>query len=122
MVKQLKGYLLLFDQIFANYLAQLAHVKDIFSIKKELKQTYFTQLPLDVDGYIELVAFPDEEKDFNKKIRKLNEYIHNLIENKNGQEAFIKRKTRILDHLLHRMLWVRMHGNMWTCVPWCKLL
>ncbi|NEP17169.1 MAG: hypothetical protein F6J97_09705 [Leptolyngbya sp. SIO4C1] len=52
--KQLKGYLIFFDQVLANYLAQLSHVRDLFSWESETdraptetqpdrRHTYFTQ-------------------------------------------------------------------------------
>jgi hypothetical protein len=41
--KQLQAYLLLFDQLLANCLAQLAHVKDLFSINPNISKTYFSQ-------------------------------------------------------------------------------
>jgi hypothetical protein len=41
--KQLKGYLLVFDQLLANYFAQLANTKDLFSVDRTLEQTYFYQ-------------------------------------------------------------------------------
>src|SRR5262249_25493381 len=40
---QLKAYLMFFDQIMANHLAQLAHVKDLFSFDGSEKRTYFAQ-------------------------------------------------------------------------------
>ncbi|MBN1301243.1 MAG: YegP family protein [Melioribacteraceae bacterium] len=40
--KQLKGFLLLFDQILADFLEQLAHVKHLFSTNPKLKKTYFS--------------------------------------------------------------------------------
>ncbi len=42
--KQLKGYLVLFEQILANYLAQVSRLKDIFSPKTRFRQTYFSQM------------------------------------------------------------------------------
>ncbi|HNP83879.1 MAG TPA: hypothetical protein PKN47_20635 [Nitrospira sp.] len=47
--KQLKGYLLFYDQLLANYLAQLANLRHVFSLRQEskrpqsAKQTYFGQ-------------------------------------------------------------------------------
>ncbi len=41
--KQLKAYLLLYDQLLANYFSQLAHVKDLFSLNPEIQKTYFSQ-------------------------------------------------------------------------------
>jgi len=40
--KQLKAYLLFFDQVFATYFAHLAKVKDILSVDSTLAKTYFT--------------------------------------------------------------------------------
>ncbi len=42
--KQLKGYLLLFDQFLANYFAQLGHLKDLFSLSEKVDRSYFSQL------------------------------------------------------------------------------
>lgn len=46
--KQLKAYLMLFDQLMANHLAQLAHMNDLFSIHAPPaaapERTYFTQV------------------------------------------------------------------------------
>lgn len=39
--RQLQAYLLLFDQILANGLAQLAHVRDLFGSDQRYPQTYF---------------------------------------------------------------------------------
>lgn len=41
---QLKAYLLFFDQVMANYFAQLSHVRELFSVNPDLKQTYFYQV------------------------------------------------------------------------------
>ncbi|MBA5868944.1 MAG: hypothetical protein GDA68_02895 [Nitrospira sp. CR2.1] len=47
--KQLKGYLLFYDQLLANYLAQLANLRHVFSLRQESKRpqsakhTYFSQ-------------------------------------------------------------------------------
>ncbi len=41
--KQLKAYLILFEQLLANILAQLAHVKELYSNTNEAQQTYFYQ-------------------------------------------------------------------------------
>ncbi|MFT4156077.1 hypothetical protein [Parafilimonas sp.] len=40
---QLKGYLLPFEQLMADYLSQLAHIKQIFSIDADVNETYFWQ-------------------------------------------------------------------------------
>jgi hypothetical protein len=70
--KQLKAYLMFFDQLMANYLAQLARVKDLFSYDGAEMRTYFAQ-PLD-EADVGLEAPAGE----------------------------IERKSRFLNHLLAR--------------------
>jgi hypothetical protein len=41
--KQLKGYLLVFEQLLADYLAQLAHARDLLSIQPLPDRSYFGQ-------------------------------------------------------------------------------
>ncbi len=41
--KQLKGYLLVFEQLMADFFAQLAHVRDLYSLSETLRRTYFFQ-------------------------------------------------------------------------------
>ena len=53
---QLKGFLMHFDQLLANYFSQLSHVKDLFSMNAEKDQfgnyiigrTYYTQPLFDI--------------------------------------------------------------------------
>ena len=42
-VNQLKGYLLVFDQLMANYLSQLSHIKNLFSLDTAIKTTSHVQ-------------------------------------------------------------------------------
>lgn len=96
--KQLKGFLLFFDQFMANYLSQLEHVKDLFSMNNEkdafgnykIDKTYFSQSlipvvpnapPLYVDPAGHIVA------------------LKQIIE---GKELYEKRRNKFLDHLLGR--------------------
>ena len=43
-VNQLKAYIGFFEQIMADHLSQLANVRNLFSIEKDIKYTYFHQL------------------------------------------------------------------------------
>lgn len=45
---QLKGYLMVFEQILANYFSQLSHLHDLYSFDPGIKSTYFSQLPGEV--------------------------------------------------------------------------
>mgnify|MGYP005841177143 CR=1 FL=1 len=56
---QLKGYLMFFDQVFANSLAQLAHVKDLMAVQNKANKGYFTQLPQKVPQGNTLIKQPN---------------------------------------------------------------
>ncbi|MDR4498730.1 MAG: hypothetical protein MRK02_12550 [Candidatus Scalindua sp.] len=87
--KQLKAYLLVFEQLLGNALAQLAHTADLFSIDTGDKRTYFV-------------------KEFT------NELIKGFDEIKNGLDTtavediaetpkeFHERRNRFLDHIMTR--------------------
>jgi hypothetical protein len=65
---QLKGYLLFYDQILANYSSQLANIRSLFSLKSEEervledKKTYFTQIPESIPGIEDLLRFYDQKE------------------------------------------------------------
>ncbi|MDH3974147.1 MAG: DUF1508 domain-containing protein [Deltaproteobacteria bacterium] len=87
--KQLKAYLLFFEQLFADYLAQLAHVKDLFSIDESVSQTYFTQELSSIKGIEALYI------DYN-------DYKNNLYGLVEDKALFEERRNRFLDHLMGR--------------------
>ncbi|HTE28503.1 hypothetical protein [Flavitalea sp.] len=64
---QLKGYLLFFDQLLANYLSQLKNMRSLFSLSipandsNEGRHTYFSSLPGAVPGFGELVRYKVDE-------------------------------------------------------------
>lgn len=97
--KQLKAYLVFFDQLLANYLSQLAHVRDLFSwevdsaiedsqnahAKRPLAQqkTYFSQT----------IQFPGWQEILQEN------YLDSVSEDR---ETYRDRRSRFLDHLLAR--------------------
>lgn len=89
--KQLKAYLMFFDQILANAFAQLAHVKDLFSHDGDTR-TYFTQA-LDQPGLRlqEICALDDGHR----------ARLGDLVETPD-EVASLERKNRFLNHLLAR--------------------
>lgn len=89
--QQLKGYLLLFEQILANHLAQLASAKDLFSLQRTLKETYFNQFPSDIPGIGDLLSHATPS-DFQLALSKIL----------NPRDNFIARRNRFLDHILAR--------------------
>lgn len=62
--RQLKGYLMLYDQLLADYLAQLTRVKDLLSISQPEEHTYFYQTLYDIPGVRYLIK-DAAIKDFN---------------------------------------------------------
>ncbi|WP_421825852.1 hypothetical protein [Larkinella sp.] len=89
--RQLKGYLLFFDQMLANYQAQLANLKSFFSADQDVR-TYFGQAVTDLAGIDELYVDPAGLPDtIDTVLAKLENFEDNPV-----------RKNRFLDHLLAR--------------------
>lgn len=87
--RQLKAFLLFFEQILGNAFAQMAHVGELFSLKPSVEHTYFVKEFEEklIKGYDELVD--------GLSIKEL----HKLVEN---DYTFLDRRNRFLDHLLAR--------------------
>ena len=87
---QLKAYLLFFDQVMANYFAQLSHLTDLFSTDRNLHRTYFYQV---VD------SFADYSNIYSK-----TDVIDTLQTEKDTEEksTSLERRNRFLDHLIAR--------------------
>ena len=80
--KQLQAYLMFFDQLLANYFAQLEHSKDLFSFQSKNKTTYFDQDLSSVPGAAEILK-PDNNSAEDKwndidKIRR-NRFLNHLM-------------------------------------------
>ncbi len=105
--KQLKAYLLFFDQLLANYLSQLSRVRDLFSISNDENRagkthTYFTQILSGVPGIQELlVNYFDCESNNEDRLppEDFPSYLQYIAEN---LENYHERRNRFLDHLLAR--------------------
>ncbi|GAB7025104.1 hypothetical protein [Geotalea toluenoxydans] len=79
---QLKGYLLFFDQLMADYLAQLGRVRELFSNKPHVRTTYFHQV---VDSFAQherlysikrtIKKTASGEEDKKEKIRKIVAFV-----------------------------------------------
>ena len=88
--KQLKAYLLFFEQLLVNYLSQLSNLKELFAVDNTVTQTYFSRLLQsdEIEGLGGLY-----------KNGLTTSALQGLIENK---ETFLDRRNRFLDHLLAR--------------------
>ena len=90
--KQLKGYLLFFDQILASYFKHLSNIKELLSIHNELPNTYFTQKISDMTGFDEIV----NTKYQSSSQKKLDEFLFSHLDDA------VKRQNQIKDHLIAR--------------------
>jgi hypothetical protein len=88
---QLKAYLLFYDQIMADYFAQLGHVKELFSTDPNLLRSYFYQM---VD------SFADYHNVY--KTADAVATLQNDVEDDNDRSILIDRRNRFLDHLIAR--------------------
>lgn len=96
-IKQLKAYLLFFEQHLANHLAQLESLNELFSVKiPEKKITYFSQSLSSVIG-IDDILEPIVDTDSNQ-YPSTKKYDYSF----ETSEEFFDRKNRLLDHLLAR--------------------
>jgi hypothetical protein len=101
--KQLKGYLLLFEQLMADFLSQLSHIKDLFSCDPGVTRTYFYQrLEKSVPNVKPLLKKEKEEAEEESLFDYLtclgyNKGLEQLIE---SMDPFLDRRNRFLDYLL----------------------
>jgi uncharacterized protein len=89
--KQLKGYLLFFDQILGSYFKHLGQVGTLLSVSGNQTKTFFTQAINDIEGLDDLV---------NNYPRENNEYLTDILFEELDNN--IERRNIILDHLLAR--------------------
>jgi hypothetical protein len=111
-VKQLKAYLSLFEQLMANYLAQLDNIKNLFTAEINeagFEHTYFPGHIYDVPGLGNILSGfmqPDKyliEADWEAFMEKPdNAYLQFLKNATETRETFERRKKKVLDHLLSR--------------------
>ena len=104
--RQLKGYLVLFEQIMANYLSQLANVSEFFSLDNTIKRTYYFQtlegkFPQSEDLLKGIKPktpqsawqeINDDPSDHYKKVQQISR----------NSENYYDRRHRTLNHLMAR--------------------
>lgn len=121
-IKQLKAYLMMFEQIIADHQAQMANLDELLSfdsgvgIKEPLCKTYYTQGLYDVPGaeyilkafdvYKNENAFISEYPDTNWnnfKTDEWNTYSAFLEQSKTTEKNNISRKEKLLSHVYARL-------------------
>ncbi|MGH1436613.1 MAG: hypothetical protein ACRBG0_19375, partial [Lewinella sp.] len=108
-IKQFKAYLLFFDQVLANYLAQLANLGQLFSWSEKVSNTYFFQgLEETVNHLSELLTGDTTEQPSTDHTQKstsqivLNKYHNTLQKLREDKNTFLQRRNLFLSHLLAR--------------------
>lgn len=89
--RQLKGYLMLFDQLLASEFAQLSHAKDLFSFQDGGTRTYFSQVVDDATLNLDEIRATDLPT-HQARVDAITE----------DPDAALTRKNRFLNHLLAR--------------------
>lgn len=92
---QLKGYLLFFDQVMANFLASLALVRELYSRDPSVKQTYHAQAVTSFRDAAHVYAYPGPIDDAALQAK--------LQAQLETDEEALARRNRFLDHLLSRV-------------------
>ena len=94
-VAQLKGYLMLFDQYMANYLAQLGNVKYLFTMEDEIGATQ-----IDKTYYSKSLVneFPGDENLY----RDTTTHSDTLQQITEDTRLFEQRRNKFLDHMMGR--------------------
>lgn len=88
-ILQLRGFLMFFEQVMADYLSQLANIGRLFSFDPSIEQTYFPQT---LEGI----------HDMNLLIINLKKYHENSLKLIESNKQFLKKRNTILNHLLAR--------------------
>ncbi len=104
--RQLKAYLMFYDQLLANFFSQLRHAKDLFGLT-DLKQTYFAQFLLDVPDILPVykqnppgnALLKDIFSNQDSTLASANKDWKALVET---SDVYEERRNLFLDHLLAR--------------------
>ncbi|NIR47902.1 hypothetical protein GWO43_27650, partial [candidate division KSB1 bacterium] len=94
--RQLKGYLIFYDQILADYLAQLAHFPKLFSLDPAISRTYFSQFLKNIAGTTQ--SF---ETEFYTDLQEVLD-LEGQWKLSEDDTSFHDRRNRVLDHLMAR--------------------
>ena len=94
--RQLAAWLLFFDQLMANDCAQLASLRELFSLDPDLEHTYFTRPVGELRELYPAGASGETPAAWRLRIQAM---LDALAEDR---PAMLKRRNRFLDHLLAR--------------------
>ncbi|WP_299836694.1 hypothetical protein [uncultured Tenacibaculum sp.] len=98
--KQLKAYLLPFDQLIINFLAQLSNIYKLYDFHGNLDTSYFTNSLPDIQEILELI----EPQDANFSVEETKRYWDIVTNDLNGffDNKASQRLNKVADQLLAR--------------------
>jgi hypothetical protein len=96
--QQLKAYLMFFDQLLANYFAQLGHVRNLFSFAEPTPATYFSRMIEDPTLGIDEIR----KKEPAEHRARLQQITEDASGSTNSESNGVGRRHRFLNHLLSR--------------------
>jgi hypothetical protein len=98
---QLKGYLLFFEQLLADYLVQLNHFRDLFTFDDTIKHTYFTRALTEMNDLQALLIDHAGHGDghWDLILDDFRNVLQNLVE---APKLFTERRNVFLNHMLAR--------------------
>lgn len=104
-VKQLRAYIFFFEQVLANYLAQLENISNFFSTELDgegLHSFYFKPL-YDIRGANEILASSANKDEWEAFVKnESNEYITSLKDKQESDSNYRLRKYKTFEHLYAR--------------------
>ena len=98
-IYQLKGFLLFFEQIISNYLAQLSRFNELYSLDKSVASSYFTQVPWDIPRIYELIGKSEKANSQKEQKKYVEQSVYEIMRN---IDNFYERRSKFLAHLLVR--------------------
>lgn len=97
---QLKGYMLFFEQLLYDYLLQLSHLSDLYTMNETPEHTYFSSA-LDELQYLQTLLVDDGTGGTTSDdvLKNFSSFLQDLIEPKS---KFLQRRNIFLNHFLAR--------------------
>ena len=103
--KQLQAYLLLYDQLLADFLSQLANAKELFSTDATV-QTYYAQFIDSVKNIMLIYKQDSSAKTINELVMQNQDSATTTVNDwqtlYETNELFLNRRNSFLDHLMSR--------------------
>lgn len=101
--KQLKAYLLPFEQLLANYLKHVAHLPELFSFNRSVDSTYATQPLYEIPDVAPVFSeISNHQQTWDTFRQDLQNTYRVAMAAGESEEEFLNRRNRFLNHQLAR--------------------